>query len=120
MAAYTLKQGNIRTNMTEAQLAGYKAVTFVAKEQITFEEELYQYLFDNAKATIDTGKQLHVGTHLTAFYDISLYVIKFVRNYKQRLSLNRAKLDKYVRFYQLHYLKEEMTDVQLLNQLISN
>lgn len=118
MAAYTIKQGNIRTNMTEAQLSGYKAVTFVAKEQLSYDEELYNYLYENAKQVIDTGNDKHIGMRLTKFNDIAIYVIKFVRNHKQHITFNRAKLDKYVRYYQTYYLKEELTDEQFLNQLI--
>lgn len=118
MAAYTIKQGNIRTNMTEAQLSAYKAVTFVAKEQQSFEEELYEYLSNNARQTIDTGKDHLVGCRLTSYNSIGLYVVKFIRNHKNRISINRNKIEKYIRTYQMYYLKEELTDENLFNQLI--
>lgn len=118
MAAYTIKQGNIRTNMTEAQLAAYKAVTFVAKEQQSFDEELYEYLSNNAVQTIDTGLEVNKGMRLISYNSIGLYVIKFIRQHKNRISVNRAKIEKYIRTYQMYYLKEELTDEQLFNQFI--
>ena len=42
MAAYTIKQGNIRTNMTESQLETYKKITFSTKDEITFEDLLVE------------------------------------------------------------------------------
>lgn len=112
MAAYTIKQGNIRTNMTEAQLATYKAVTFVSKEQLTFEEELYEYLNANS-INADNGNKI------TSFLSIATQVVKFSRNYKIKQYLNRSKIDKYVRYYQLHNLKEYLTDEQLVTQMFS-
>lgn len=106
MGAYTIKQGNIRTNMTEKQLEAYKKITFVAKEQLNFEEELYTFLVNNAY-----DKDL--CRKLVEYNKLAVLVINFVRNHKVKHSLTRQKIDKYVRFYQLHYLKEEMTDEQL-------
>lgn len=112
MAAYTIKQGNIRTNMTEAQLNSYKAVTFVAKEQMSFEEELYEYLEQNSISA-------HNGSKIVGYIQIAIQVMDFVRGYKTKQYINRNKLDKYVRYYQTHYLKDYLTSEQLVNQMCS-
>lgn len=116
MAAYTIKQGNIRTNMTEAQLEAYKKITFVTKDEISYEDELYEYLMNNA---IYDNHSPFVGQKLTRYADISLFVVKFVRSHKKKIYFNRNKLDKYVRFYQTYYLKQELSDELFLQQLIS-
>lgn len=115
MAAYTIKQGNIRTNMTEAQLDAYKKITFTTKEEIAYEDELYEYLMNNA---IYGDTSPYCGNKMTSYNSIALYVVKFVRNHKRKVYFNRNKLDKYVRYYQTYYLKEELTDEDFLQQLI--
>lgn len=109
MAAYTIKQGNIRTNMTEAQLAAYKAVTFVQKEQFSFEEELYEYMV--AHSVTDNGNKR------TSYHDLGVQVIEFTRGYKTKQYLNRNKIDKYIRFYQVHYLKDYLSAELLMSQM---
>lgn len=111
MAAYTIKQGNIRTNMTEAQLNAYKQITFESKEEKNFEDELYSFLLTEAKYG---DKSPLFGQRLTKTQDIGLYIVKFVRNYKTKIHLGRNKLTKLIDYYQLHYLKEEMTDEKYL------
>lgn len=109
MAAYTIKQGNIRTNMTEAQLSAYKAVTFIQKDQFSFEEELYEYL--------NTHSIAENGSKIIGYLQLGVQVIQFTRNYKTKQYLNRNKIDKYIRFYQLHYLKDDLTAEQLMIQM---
>ena len=115
MAAYTIKQGNIRTNMTDAQLETYKKITFTTKDELAFEDEMYQYLVENA---LYNEHSPYIGHKLTAYQDIALYVVKFVRNHKKKIYFNRNKLDKYVRYYQTYYLKDELSDENFLNQLL--
>lgn len=111
MAAYTIKQGNIRTNMTESQLNAYKAVTFTAKEQMSFEEELYEYMVNNNKK--------ESGAIIIEFPLLATQVITFTRQHKSKQYINRQKIDKYVRYYQTHYLKEYLSDTQLFSQIFS-
>lgn len=110
MAAYTIKDGNIRTNMSQKQLDTYKAITFKAKEQFTFEDELYQYLIDNS-INPDTGNKI------ISFQQIAVQVVHFIRNYKVKQYINRNKIDRYVRFYQMYHLKDHLTDEQLVFQM---
>lgn len=116
MAAYTIKQGNIRTNMTESQLETYKKITFTTKDEMAYEDELYEYLSHTA---IHDNHSPYVGQKLTSYNGIALYVVKFVRKHKKKIYFNRNKLDKYVRYYQTYYLnQEELSDECFLNQLI--
>lgn len=115
MAAYTIKQGNIRTNMTESQLETYKKITFTTKDELSFEDELYEYLATNAVYPATHPK---IGLRMIEYNNIALYVIKFVRSHNKKVYFNRQKLDKYIRFYQTYYLKNELTDEQFLNQLL--
>lgn len=113
MAAYTIKQDNVRTNMTEAQLAKYKAVTFLASEQQSFEDQLYEYLINNA---IYDDKSSKVGQPLISYDYIGPYVIKFIRNHNCRVKITRNKIDGYIRTYQMYYLKDVLTAEQLFDQ----
>lgn len=117
MAAYTIKQGNIRTNMTDAQLETYKKITFTTKDELSYEDELYEYLMANAYYHADHPR---CGMKMTSYSEIGLYVVKFVRTHKRKIYFNRNKLDKYVRFYQTYYLKEVISDEEMLKQLICN
>ena len=75
-------------------------------------------MYDNARQKIDTGKDIQLGMRLTSYNDIGLYVIKFIRQHKTRISINRAKIEKFIRTYQMYYLKEELSDLNLFNQFI--
>lgn len=112
MCAYTIKQGNIRTNMTDSQLETYKKITFTRKDELTFEDELMDYLVSKAW-------EFNKPTPKTDFTSIALDVVQFMRNYKRRQYITKTKIEKYVRYYQMYYLKEHLSDVQLLGQLIS-
>lgn len=115
MGAYTIKQGNIRTNMTEQQLETYKKITFTTKDEMAYEDEMYEYLVNNA---IHDSHSPYIGQKLTSYQGIALYVVKFIRSHKKKIYFNRNKLDKYVRYYQAYYLKQELTDEAFLNQLL--
>lgn len=112
MGAYTIKQGNIRTNMTEAQLEQYKAVTFTTKEEMTFEEELYEYMMNNSTVIVD-----NCPVKITGFKILGIQVITFARQYRRKQYINRMKVEKYVRYYQMHYLKEQIQDYELFNAM---
>lgn len=112
MGAYTIKQGNIRTNMTEAQLERYKAITFEAKKELNFEEELYSYLSANA---VYGENSPYVGQKQIEFNNIGIHVVKFIRSHKTRIGITRAKIEKYIRTYQMYYLKDELSDEGLFH-----
>lgn len=44
MGAYTVKDGNIRTNMSDQTIARWSALSFKKDDEIDFREKLYQYL----------------------------------------------------------------------------
>lgn len=47
MCAYTLKDNNIRSNMTEKQLDSYRNISFKKKENKEFKEQLWEYVNQN-------------------------------------------------------------------------
>lgn len=110
MAAYTLKDGNIRSNMTEEQLADYKQITFKKTEKDDFRKELMAFIKK------DLGVLLchYDCPRDPTFIEIVQSIIKYYRSLSNKLTLSKSQIEQHTRYYQLYHTT--LSDLALANQ----
>lgn len=77
MAAYTLKDGNIRTNMPDAVIKAYQQESFQKKEDQTFKDEMLAYVEQNA---VNSAADPMVDEPVYTDYSIAVAVAQFMRD----------------------------------------
>lgn len=77
MAAYTLKDGNIRTNMPEAVIKEYQAESFQKKAEQTFKDEMLAYVEQH---TANSAADPLVDEPVYDNYSIAISVAQFMRD----------------------------------------
>ena len=99
MGAYTVKDGNIRTNMTHEQLHAFQVISFKEKEKLEFRDQVMDYV--NSKVKIIEGKYDFIApTHC----QIGVAIIDFYRDQKIKTILTKSTLDNYIRHYMMHFI----------------
>lgn len=111
MAAYTIKDGNIRTNMTEEQLADYKAISFKKEEKETFRDELIEFI-RNDVGYMEGPYDCHRDP---TFMEIGESIIKYYRKLHKKLTLSKSQIESHIRYYQLY--NTEMSNKDLMHSL---
>lgn len=101
MLSYTVKDGNFRTNMTEAEIKHYVANSFQKHEDRSFEEQLFAYLSEmkNMK-TCDYGVKRDPTTK-----EIMIMIVDYFKTNNIKSYCSKIKLESYTRKYQLQVLK---------------
>ena len=102
MAAYTLKDGNIRTNMPEAVIKAYQEESFQKKEEQTFKDQLVEFVEDDVQKK-DVFNHVGVEPDQERFYnleDLAVSVAQFMRDNGK--VLRRSTISNYV-FYVMQF-----------------
>lgn len=99
MAAYTLKDGNIETNMSEIDLQRYKNISIEATDEMKFEDKIYKHLDEQPRPE---GRWEPIEFN---FRQLAVIITRYVQAQGKSYYLSRIKLEKLVRVYQLYHLK---------------
>lgn len=101
MAAYTIKDKNIRTNMSEEQLEQYRAIAFQNQEKDDFRQDLMKYIEDQYNIS---QKQDDYGVAIPwTFSQIGCCIIKYYRSLKDHLPVNKAQIESHIRYYMMYH-----------------
>lgn len=107
MAAYTVKDGNIRTNMNENTIQHYIDNSFKKEEESTLREKIYEY-FD--ALTYDSND----STSLLSLYQykcwkdptfLRIHLFRYFREYTDKIP-NRNQINNIIIGYMLHHQKD--------------
>jgi len=79
MCAYTLKDNNIRSNMTEQQLDSYRNISFKKKELKEFKEQLWEYVNNNWNGKYARTDNWNQGLVVNEYENAACLIIDFYR-----------------------------------------
>lgn len=108
MKAYTVKDGNVRTNLTDKELERLKAMSYEKNEKLKIKEELMDFLnkhyhewYYSDEIDPCNGRQVH-------FQKISFLIINYFRKTKKenRIPILRATLISYITSFIMYYAHE--------------
>lgn len=100
MAAYTLKDGNIESNMSQAQLDAYREISHQRDDERTLQDALFDYM----KECLDKhfyNHEYEINHDHVSFRLLALFVYDYFKKEKINAYLSKIKIEKYVRTYQL-------------------
>lgn len=100
MAAYTLKDGNIETNMSESQIEGYKKISKASANEMSIEDKIYKHLSD-----IKPDQDRYGIDVVPSFKQLAISIVAYMQRENPGYYLSKIKLEKFIRIYQLHHLK---------------
>ena len=123
LAAYTVKDGNIRSNMSEEQLKVYKEQAFTLEEKKDFRDKLMEYLIVSVKELVDHKKDRYFkfkqfqdkdGHADLKWKPVELYtmIIKYYRNLPEKLPVTPAQIESHVRYFMM-YCDQSYTDNEI-------
>jgi len=123
LAAYTVKDGNIRSNMSEEQLKTYKEQAFTLEEKKDFRDKLMQHLIVAVKDLVEYKKEQFLAHGYCQSKDRADYIkwrpvevyamiIKYYRNLEDKLPVTPAQIESHVRYFMM-YCDQTYTDTEI-------
>jgi len=111
MGSYTLKDGNIRTNMTEEQLADWKSRAFKLKEKDDFRDKLMDHIKEqhlkenpvNKYGVVENWSSSQIGSCIIGYY----------RKLENKIPLSKSQVESHIRYYQMYHT--DISDTQMYN-----
>jgi len=100
MAAYTVKDGDIVTNLTEDQLKKFKETSFQAKEQIEMKDKMFSEMKSKFRLLMT---QYDIPREPT-FREMGVFIIQFIRE-NAKHPLSKTQIERYVQEYRMYHSK---------------
>jgi hypothetical protein len=113
MKAYTIKDGNIRTNMTEKEIDALKEIAFEKKGEHDHFNKLMKFITDS----MTNHEYMLLVDEIGDVSSIQKYIILFHIKEQSNRDVSRSTLDRYVRMWIMYH--SGMSDVERCN-LIRN
>lgn len=113
MCAYTIKDGNFKTNMSESQLQTFKDITFKGKETKLFRDNLMDYLKDKLKPQTHGQYGLVYNTN----FEIMVEILNYYRQLKDPITLSKSQIESHLRYYQMYVNKEMFSSEDIIKQM---
>jgi len=110
MGAYTLKDGNIRSNMTEQQLQSFKDIAFKVNEKEDFRDKIMDYIKEKVNKISEYNQETLVVDKRTKIkivddYLIISYIIDYYKSLPDKLPVSKAQIESHFKYYQMYHSK---------------
>lgn len=105
MGAYSIKDGNIVTNMSEQQLQSYKDISFKATEVKDFRQKLMEHL--EVYCHNNTSLDRYLQNIQPDFIEIGTEILKYYRKLETKIPLSKSQIESHIRYFQMYHQIEK-------------
>jgi hypothetical protein len=114
MGAYSIKDDNIKTNMSAQQLQSYKDISFKATEVKDFRQKLMEHLEEYCHN--NTTLNHYLQNSQPDFIEIGTEILKYYRKLETKIPLSKSQIESHIRYFQMYHQKDKDAN-QLIREM---